>query len=275
VTLHDVINRLRDDHHVIASMGLELEWYVVDKTQHPLNDTSRHVYISALHKAFERDFYDAIAHEDGSGQVEIALPFRSDIHALIADGERIKSVAQHVARQMDCDTLFTAKPFAQDYGSGLHLHLHLEDLQGVRLFNKTDEGVNAVMQHVIGGLLDTMLDYMPTFCPDETSLIRYTSGYNAPTTVSWGMNNRSCALRIPDGTAEKLGMDAILGTKGNRQWRIEHRVACAHASVHDVVIAILQGVLYGLEQSCAAPKPIYGIADDAQYAHLQKLIINK
>ena len=263
--LNDLVRQLEHSYGYHAIIGYEIEWYICDDNG-GVNDATRQAYCQQLQNMFDDGFYDTIEIEDGAGQVELSLPHRADLHSLITDITYVKHHAHEVAKALSLHADFRAKPFAHDYGSGLHLHLHLEDKAGTRIFNKQENVLNAPFAHVLSGLLATAPEYRHIFAPDDASYARYVSGYNAPVNYSWGYNNRTCALRIPDGTSELRGMETILASKSERQWRIEYRLAGANADVNAVIAAIMQGVLIGLEQKKMPPAPIYGNADEAQYA---------
>jgi glutamine synthetase len=109
----------------------------------------------------------------------------------------------------------------------------------------------------IGGLLATMRDTMAAFAPSAESQARFTPGSMAPTTISWGANNRTVAIRLPDSAHDNK--------------RIEHRVASADADPGQVIAAILAGVHYGLKNRCDPGKQIHGDASLEQYG-LPKLL---
>ncbi len=182
--------------------------------------------------------------EKGRDQWEVALPM-SDAERAVENLLAVKS--QLAARGAD----FTAKPFASEPGSGLHVHVHLEDASGHKMFFKKDEEISDTLKWSIGGLLATVHEHMAVFAPTAESRARFVAGSNAPITASWGANNRTCAIRLPDAGAP---------------WRhIEHRVAGADAEPGAVIAAILKGIHHGLAHKCEPGLQIYGDAALAQY----------
>lgn len=184
--------------------------------------------------------------ERGHLQYEFAMPVEYDVDAAIAHADAAKRIL-HEMVQAD----FRARPFADRPGSGLHVHLHLEDAQGRNVFFKRDEEISDSLKWALGGLMATMREHMAVFAPTPESRTRFTPGGNAPTTVSWGANNRTAALRLPD--------------EGAPRRHIEHRVAGADADVGAVVAAILQGVLAGLEGKLEPGPQVYGDASLESY----------
>ena len=159
---------------------------------------------------------------------------------------------------------FLAKPFADQPGSGLHIHLSLLDKEGRNPFAKTGaEDESAAMRYAVAGLLRGMVEGFAIFAPHAESYARFSAEplrygvyNNAPVNVSWGGNNRTTALRIPASSAWPQAR------------RIEHRVAGADADPFAVIGAILLAAQQGLLAQQEPPEKIWGNATDRQYAPL-------
>ena len=192
-----------------------------------------------------------IEKETGTEQHEVALMHTRNIAKIIADTEQLKIILSERAAAQGMRADFSAKPLAEEPGSGLHIHVHLEDAAGRNLFYKDEHGMSDALVHSIAGLLATMPEYMPVFLPTAESKNRLVAGSNAPTTISWGANNRTVAVRLPD--------------TGTQFRRIEHRVAGADADVGAVIKAVLAGIEYGLEHKLMPPAQVYGDAGLAMY----------
>ncbi len=89
------------------------------------------------------------------------------------------------------------------------------------------------------GLLATMADTALFYVPSYNGFRRLVPGSYAPTGISWGYDNRSVAVRVPNGPPKAR--------------RLEHRIAGADAHPHLVLAAILAGMLEGIEQQSGAP----------------------
>lgn len=153
------------------------------------------------------------------------------------------------AQQLGAD--FSAKPFTDQPGSGLHIHVHLQDANGKNVFHKNDDAISDPLKYAIGGLLAALPKSMPIFAPNPESRARFQPGGNAPTTVSWGANNRTVAIRLPD--------------KPHDNKHIEHRVAGADADPHAVIAAILEAIHDGLTRKLDPGTQIYGDASLEMY----------
>jgi glutamine synthetase len=93
-----------------------------------------------------------------------------------------------------------------------------------------------------------------TFAPHENSFRRLTPRAHAPSSIAWGYENRTVAVRIPGGPHEAR--------------RIEHRVAGADANPYLVLASILGGALLGIQRELKPPMPVTG---DAYVQTLPKL----
>lgn len=140
---------------------------------------------------------------------------------------------------------FDAKPFEDQPSSGLHLHLHLSDSDGINAMHKTEEWTSDVLRWSLGGLLADMPRVLPVFCPGKYSKYRFDDADHVPKVNGWGVNNRYCALRIP---ANEDPYDK----------RIEHRVPGADADPEAAIDAVLEGVLQGLRKRIEPPAQEYG-----------------
>lgn len=207
--------------------------------------------------------------ECGPDQYEISLLPTDDIGQLIADTERFKSLIAEVFAPHGINADFAAKPILDAPGSGLHVHVHLEDAAGKNILYREDDTFSPGLLYAIGGLLALMNGSMRIFAPTAESYRRFThtvnkylvcpTASNVPSTVSWSTNNRTVAIRLPSKPAHNK--------------HIEHRVAGSDANVADVIAAILIGIHYGLTHKCDPGPPIYGDASLPQYA-LPKLAID-
>ncbi|MDI4658659.1 glutamine synthetase, partial [Xanthobacter autotrophicus] len=102
------------------------------------------------------------------------------------------------------------------------------------------------LRHAAGGLLASMADATLIFVPSFNGYRRLVPGSYAPTSASWGFDNRLVAVRVPNGPRHAR--------------RLEHRIAGAEAHPHLVLAAILAGMLEGLEQGIEPPPPLEGNA---------------
>jgi glutamine synthetase len=183
---------------------------------------------------------DASVSEAGPGQFEIAIAHSDDVMKAADDFLILKYIVRHVARKHGFGACFMAKPFPDLAGCGFHVHLSLLDKDGANVFSSGAPSENGVLRAAVGGLLDALCPSTLVFAPHQNSYRRFAETSLAPTTVSWGIENRTSAIRIPDGSAEAR--------------RIEHRVSGADANPYLVLTVILNAVLDGIERK-ADPGP--------------------
>lgn len=232
----------------VPVIATEIEFYLFGSDSHDLAD-----FWSAVRSACEAAGIAIfkIEKERGCEQHEVSLVHSRDVAKIIADTEQLKTIITHSAATHDMQASFAAKPLQNDHGSGLHVHVHLEDAAGKNLYWKKDDVMGDALTHSIAGLLEKLPQDLPIFVSTEESKKRFVAGSNAPTTISWGANNRTCAIRLPD--------------KAWNNKHIEHRVAGADADVGAVVTAILAGIEYGIKNKLMPPPQIYGDASLAMY----------
>lgn len=191
--------------------------------------------------------------EAGTGQFEIDIDHRDALEA--ADNAWLfKALVKGLARKHGMAASFLPKPFADEAGSGMHLHFSVVDASGRNVFDDGSETGNDTLRSAVAGCLETMRDATLIFAPHGASYDRMVPGAHAPTAVCWGYENRTVALRIPAGPPAAR--------------RIEHRVAGGDTSPHLLLAAILGGAIDGIERGATPPAPTQGNAYDADRPQL-------
>lgn len=247
-------------------VAIELEFYLIDRErtaqglpQPPLSPrTGRREYRTQINSMIDLDEYSAVLAdidaacrvqqvpsttalaEYGPGQFEVNLQHRANALQACDEAVRFRRVVKCVARRHGMDATFLSKPYADMAGSGLHVHISLNDRDGRNVFASPDPLGSAQLQHAAAGMLATMGDGMAIFAPLANAWRRFRSEAYVPLTADWSINNRGTALRVP-------ASDAV-----NR--RLEHRVAGAEANPYLVVSWLLGGVLKGLD-AAQVPRP--------------------
>jgi glutamine synthetase len=173
--------------------------------------------------------------EYAPGQYELTLHYRKDVLQAADDLIRLKRIVRAQARAHGVTACFMAKPVEQYAGSGMHFHVSLLDDAGDNIFVEKVEGQwSDTIRHAIGGLRATMGESMLVFAPHANSWRRFAAQSYAPVSPTWGVNNRSVALRIPAGDIAAR--------------RIEHRPAGVDANPYLVAATVLAGILKGLDE---------------------------
>ncbi len=195
----------------------------------------------------EQDVPMTTVHSEFSpGQFEINLhhcddPVLACDHALL-----LKRIVKGVAIKHGMSATFMAKPFSEIAGSGLHIHFSLYDEQGNNIFADPKGGatpaISDKLRLAIGGLAETMPEAMAVFAPTANAYRRLVPENFVPLSPSWGYNHRDVALRIP--------------VSGDKDRRLEHRVASADANPYLVMAAIAAGIHHGMTQQCEPKTPM-------------------
>ena len=174
-------------------------------------------------------YCEGVKGECNFGQQEIA--FRYTEALATCDNHTIyKNGAKEIADQHGKSLTFMAK-FNEREGNSCHIHLSVRGEKGEAVM-ADGHGMSKLMEHWIAGLLHTMRELTLFFAPNINSYKRYVEGSFAPTAVAWGMDNRTCALRV-------VGHGPGL--------RVENRVPGGDVNPYLATAAIIAGGLYGIE----------------------------
>jgi glutamine synthetase len=183
--------------------------------------------------------------ETGPGVFEAAIAVDEGIRA--ADRAALfKTAAKEICGRHGLIPTFMAKWNAKLPGSSGHLHQSLwegEDLQERNLFATDANGcIGACMQQYIAGLVANMPDLMACFCPTVNSYKRTVPGAWAPINATWGVDNRTTAVRAIPSSG-----------KGGR---IELRLTGADMNPYIAMAASLAAGLDGIERELTLPPPV-------------------
>ncbi|WP_457110885.1 glutamine synthetase family protein [Marmoricola sp. URHA0025 HA25] len=127
------------------------------------------------------------------GQHEVG--FLYDNVVVTADNHAVyKTMAKEIASQHGKALTFMAK-YNEREGNSCHIHLSLRASDGTLVFGE-DAGRSPVYDHFIAGLLATMREFTLLYAPNVNSYKRFAAGSFAPTAIAWGLDNRTCAIRL-------------------------------------------------------------------------------
>jgi len=203
---------------------------------------------------------EGIHTETGPGVYETAIRYDTALNAADKAG-LFKTGFKEIAAKQGLVATFMAKWSSKYPGCGGHLHQSLWDVEGNRnLFAHESEriGMSETMKHYIAGQIAAMPDMMALICPTINSYKRTVPGAWAPTNASWGIENRTAALR------------AVLGHSPKSR-RVEYRLAGADANPHIAMAASLAAGLYGIEHQLDAGEPFNGNAYEAPEGRFESL----
>jgi glutamine synthetase len=175
---------------------------------------------------------DTMIHEGGTAQLEINFN-HGDPVALCDQVVIFKRIVRQVALKHGVYATFMAKPMESQPGSAMHLHISAVDEAGHNLFG-TDQGLTQEFRWFVGGLQRYLPQVVPLFAPNVNSFRRIRPAHSAPINVQWGLDNRSCGLRIP--------------VSSPRNTRIENRLPGADANPYIAIAATLACGYLGLSE---------------------------
>ncbi len=184
------------------------------------------------------------------GQHEIA--FRYDEALVTCDNHSIyKTGAKEIAAQDGNSITFMAKPNARE-GNSCHIHLSLRSAPDGAPVMAGDgpHGLSKLGEHFLAGQLAAIRELALCYAPNINSYKRYVPGSFAPTSVRWGPDNRTCALRL-------VGHGLSL--------RVENRVPGGDVNPYLAVAAMIAAGLHGIDNELPLEPPMTGnaYADDA------------
>ncbi|MFK7944049.1 MAG: glutamine synthetase family protein [Paracoccaceae bacterium] len=181
--------------------------------------------------------------EYGYGQFEVNLLHGSDPLAACDHVMALRRAARGVARQHGFDVSFAAKPWPDTTGSGMHMHMSLQNAEGRNIF-AGDDVPNGSMRRAVAGWLAHMAESMLIMAPHSVSYRRLVPGILAPTEALWANDHRGAAVRVPETRGEGA--------------RIEHRTAGSDANPYLVSAAVIAAALAGLDAAIEPPEPVSG-----------------
>ncbi len=256
---------------LIADVATELEFIVFDETYRqawssgyrglsPASDYNIDYAISASSRMepLLRDIrqgmagaglqFEAVKGECNKGQQEIG--FRYNEALITCDNHVIyKNGAKEIADQHGKCLTFMAK-YDEREGNSCHIHLSLRSHDGSAVFadGSRPHGMSPMFCSFLAGSLATLRELTLFYAPNINSYKRFADGSFAPTAVAWGLDNRTCALRV---------------VGHGRNTRVECRVPGGDVNPYLAVAGMIAGGLYGIERGLELPERCAGNAYEA------------
>jgi len=259
---------LQSNHNLLPVIGVELEFYLLDaRTRRPriLTDRelisftgimTRYLKLESVHhfSAETAILCPPIQTEKGRGQYEICTPPIPNLENLTTIINVYIKVILFAARRMEAIYAdFGPKPIIDDYGSGAHYHISLHDFYTKKnAFADNSWDKNNLLKHSIAGILHYLQRSFHWLCGEnESEYTRFKPGFMAPMNASWGLNNRSTAVRVLNFNPE------------NR--RIEFRAPSGNIDASKVIFFLLASIERGIAERLEPPAQVYGNASDDAY----------
>jgi glutamine synthetase len=198
-------------------------------------------------KAFDVDL-EALHTETGPGVYEAALRYDEVLRA--ADKAALfKTAMKQIAHEHGISLTFMAKWNADLPGSSGHLHQSLwRGDQSAFMDPAAPDGLSETMRHYIGGQCALMPELTALISPTINAYKRYVPGVWAPLTATWGIENRTTAIRV-------IGAGTLAA-------RVEYRQAAADINPYVAMATCLAAGLWGIENRIEPPPVVQGDAGD-------------
>jgi glutamine synthetase len=182
--------------------------------------------------------------ECNPGQHEIAFRYAEALTT--CDNHSIyKTGAKEIAAGHGKSLTFMAK-YNEREGNSCHIHISLRGADGTPvLAGAGANGFSPMMERFLAGQLACTRELTYFFAPNINSYKRFVAGSFAPTTIAWGMDNRTCALRVV-GHGDSL--------------RVENRVAGGDVNPYLAVAALVAAGLHGIENELPLEPELTGNA---------------
>lgn len=139
----------------------------------------------------------------GPGQVEIEVEF-AGIKEMADRTMKMKNILNLTAFKMRKSVTFMPKPFVDECGNGMHVHIQLKDKNKWIMYDKDGySGLSDIALYAIGGILTHAKAITAITNPSTNSYKRLVPGYEAPVTIGYATANRSAVIRIPGYTIQE------------------------------------------------------------------------
>ena len=260
-----------DDMGYVPTAACEFEFFMFEENPHSVreknyknmkNMTPGFYGYSVLRNSVHSDFYheflemcedmrfplEGLHTETGPGVLEAALLYDEALEA--ADKAALfKTFTKVMAQRKGLMATFMAKWSLDWPGQSGHMHISFKDKKtGKAAFfedgkphNMSDE-----MRWFVGGQQKLMPEILSMIAPTVNSYTRLIPGFWAPTSATWGIENRTCALRVIPG-AEK-------------SQRVEYRISAADINPYIALSAAIGSGLWGIENKIEPTDPLSGNA---------------
>lgn len=203
--------------------------------------------------AEEMDFpLEGLHTETGPGVLEAAIAH--DQAGSAADKAALfKTFIKVWAQRNDMMATFMAKWSEQLPGQSGHIHISLLGDDGRNAFFDQDQPhkISAIQKQFVAGQQQLMPEFLAMVAPTINSYSRMVPGLWAPLDATWGVENRTTALRVIPGS--------------DKSQRIEYRIGSADANPYLALAAAVASGLYGIEQQLTPLKQVKGNAYEQEH----------
>ena len=273
-TLRRVLDRA-DKMGYKVKAGFEFEFFMFEETPHSVREKNYqnlkpiqpgHFGYSVLRNTVDSDIYrnildgciqmdmplEGLHEETGPGVLEAAITVDEALAA--ADkASMFKTFAKIMAQKHGLMATFMAKWSPDWPGQSGHIHISLTKKskasgggKGIFYDAKYPDGMSKEMTQFVAGQQKLMPEFLSMIAPTVNSYTRLIPGFWAPTDSTWGVDNRTTALRVIKGS--------------EKSQRVEYRVAAADCNPYLALAAAIASGLHGMEADLKPEPKIEGNA---------------
>ena len=224
------------------------------------NTVHAELYHQILNMGEVMDFpIESLHTETGPGVIEAAIAVD---HAAAAGDKAalFKTCMKILAQRNNMMATFMAKWSPNYPGQSGHIHVSLrhKDGSGSAFYDPSKtHHMSQIQAHFLAGQQKLMPELLSLFSPTVNSYTRLIPGFWAPTDATWGVENRTTALRVIPGN--------------DKSQRIEYRLGSADANPYLALAAALGSGLYGIEHRLEPEPEVKGNSYDQ--SHNQELAL--
>jgi len=255
-----------------TSAAAEFEFFVFNETPESVrakgyrglsNMTPGYFGYSMLRSSVHAELYQALLQlaaemrmpieglhtETGPGVMEAALQYTETLEA--ADRAALfKTYTKVLMQRRGLMATFMAKWSQTLPGQSGHLHVSMTRQDGSPVFydERKPHTMSEEMRWFVGGQQALMPELLAMVASTVNSYSRLVPGYWAPTSATWGVENRTCALRVIQG--------------GPKSQRVEYRIAAADINPYLAIAVAIGSGLWGIEHRIEPDEPMVGNAYD-------------
>lgn len=269
-----------------VNAGFEFEFFVFEETPHSVREKNYRDMkplqpgffgYSVLRNTVESDLYqelldgcvemdmklEGLHEETGPGVLEAAISVDGALAA--ADKAALfKTFAKIMAQKHGLMATFMAKWSPDWPGQSGHIHISLNKKgsgknAGKSAFHdaKDADGMSKTMTQFVAGQQKLMPEFLSMIAPTVNSYTRLIPGFWAPTEATWGVDNRTCALRVVRGS--------------EKSQRVEYRVSAADCNPYLALAAAIASGLHGIEANLTPEPKVEGNAYEKKFP--KKLVL--
>jgi len=217
------------------------------------NSVDTDIYQNILNLCEAMDFpLEGLHEETGPGVLEAAIAV-DDAQSAADKAALFKTFSKVIAQRNNKMITFMAKWSPDWPGQSGHIHVSLNDENNKSLFHDASQkhNMSEMMQYFVGGQQKLMPELLAMIAPTVNSYTRLIPGFWAPTEASWGVENRTCALRVIPGSAKSQ--------------RVEYRIAAADANPYIALSAVIASGLWGIKNKVLPTNQTMGNAYEQEF----------